>query len=43
MIRTKFPWTLKFTAEKFMPKNLKKKSKITRITSVLILALFYSV
>ena len=42
MTRTKFLWTLKFTAEKFMPKNLKK-SKITRITSVLILALFYSV
>ena len=41
MTRTKFLVALKFTAEKIMPK-IGKKSKITRITSVLILALFYS-
>ena len=39
MTRTKFLWTLKFTAEKFMPKNLKKKSKIISISSVLILCI----
>ena len=39
MTRTKFLWALKFTAEKFMPKNLKKKSKITSISSVLILCI----
>ena len=43
MTRTKFLLAVKFTAKNVMPKNWKKKSKITRITSVPILAVFYSV
>ena len=43
MTRTKFLWALKSTAEKIMPKNWKKKSDITCITSFPILALFYNV
>ena len=43
MTRKKSLWTSKFTAKKYMPNNWKKKSKTIRITSVLILALFYNV
>ena len=42
MNRTKFLWALKFPAETFMS-EIGKESKFTHITSVCILALFYSV
>ena len=37
MTRTKFLWALKFTAEKFMPKNLKKNQR----SQAFLLSLFF--